>query len=217
MHTEWTDLLSAYLDDELDPVARRRLDGHLAGCGACRAVLEDLRRIVATAPTYRGIEPERDLWPEIATSVESRRVVPFPARTTWWTPVRQLMAASIVTAAAGAGGAWLWLSSRGTPAAAPVATAGAPGFSTASMTSATYDTAVAALEETLAANRERLDTATVRIVENSLRIIDQAIAEARAAIQRDSANAYLNGQIAANMRKKLTVLRMATRAISSET
>jgi hypothetical protein len=83
--------------------------------------------------------------------------------------------------------------------------------------SAAYDSASTELTRTLDANRGRLDTATVRVLEQSIRTIDQAVAEARAAIQRDTANAYLNGQIAANLRKKINLLKAATRAIHSET
>jgi hypothetical protein len=73
------------------------------------------------------------------------------------------------------------------------------------------------LEQLLASGRTVLDTATVRVVEESLRLIDDAIADARAAIQRDSTRLYLNGRIAAHMRQKLAILRMATRAIGAET
>lgn len=215
MHSEWTDLLSEYLDDELDAVTRRRVEHHLAECQSCAAVLNDLRRIVAVAPGYQGSNPSTELWPGIAAGIEARRVVTLPRRAgARW---RELIAAGLLMAAAGAGATWYWV--RGTvPAAGPVAeppvlTAATP----AGLNSARYDAAVAELEETLAANRARLDTATVRVLEQSLRSIDQAIAEARAAIQRDTANAYLNGQIAVNMRKKLNVLRLATRAIASET
>jgi len=47
--------------------------------------------------------------------------------------------------------------------------------------------------------------------------IDDAILEARNAIQRDPANAYLSRQIAANMRRKLNLLRTATQAIAART
>ncbi len=214
MHPEWTDLLSAYLDDELDPVTRRRVDRHLGECPDCAKVLEELRRIVAVAPRYQGTEPAAELWPGIARGIEDRRTVAFPGRrAARW---RELIAAGLLMAAAGAGGTWYWVRSAppaGPAPQAPVLTAATP----AGLASARYDAAVAELEETLAANRARLDTATVRVLEQSLRSIDQAIAEARAAIQRDTANAYLNGQIAVNMRKKLNVLRLATRAIASET
>jgi len=57
----------------------------------------------------------------------------------------------------------------------------------------------------------------VRTIEQSLARIDQAILEARNAIQRDPANAYLSRQIAANMRRKLNLLRVATQAIAART
>jgi anti-sigma factor RsiW len=36
------DVLSAYLDDELAPAARREADTHLTGCAECRAELDDI-------------------------------------------------------------------------------------------------------------------------------------------------------------------------------
>lgn len=81
---------------------------------------------------------------------------------------------------------------------------------------ADYSAAVKDLENTLAVGRDKLDSATVRVLEESIWTIDRAIAEARAAIQRDSTNAYLNAQIAKNMRRKLQLLRVAARAIAAE-
>jgi anti-sigma factor RsiW len=40
------ELLSAHLDGETTPGERGRVELHLAACAACRAELEDLRRIV---------------------------------------------------------------------------------------------------------------------------------------------------------------------------
>ena len=72
------------------------------------------------------------------------------------------------------------------------------------------------LEHVLATGRGRLDSVTVRTIEESLAKIDVAIAEARSAVQRDPANAYLSRQIAANMRLKLNLLRAATNAIAAK-
>lgn len=219
MHSEWTDLLSGYLDGELDPVSRRRLESHLERCGPCAAVRDDLARLVASAPRYRGTEPGRRVWAAIAREIDGNRVVPIrpatePARRFAW---RHLIAAGLTMVAVGGGGAW-YLATRATvpsPAfpgpAAEVVLTGAPGASSG------YDAAVAELEATLAAQRSRLDTATVRVLEESLTAIDQAVAEARAAIQRDTANRYLSTQIAVNLRKKVALLRLATRTIAAET
>jgi hypothetical protein len=77
-----------------------------------------------------------------------------------------------------------------------------------------YESAVADLEKLLADGRDKLDTATVRVLEESLGKIDTAIAEARAAIERDSSNAFLNRQLAASMRKKLNLLRAVASALA---
>jgi putative zinc finger protein len=53
--------LHAYLDGELTPVERERTDGHLAGCGACRARLEEERALIERASRLLEVAspPER--------------------------------------------------------------------------------------------------------------------------------------------------------------
>jgi hypothetical protein len=77
-----------------------------------------------------------------------------------------------------------------------------------------FDQAVGELEQVLAQGRNRLEPRTLQIIEENLRVIDRAIAEARAAIAADPANAYLSGQVAANMHRKLEILRRAATAIA---
>jgi putative zinc finger protein len=89
--------------------------------------------------------------------------------------------------------------------------------SLAGLDDAGYDRAVRDLERVLDAGRSRLDSTTVATIEGSLAKIDAAIAEARAAIQRDPANAYLRRQIASNMRRKVDLLRVAANAIAART
>jgi len=72
-----------------------------------------------------------------------------------------------------------------------------------------YAAAVADLERVLAEGRGRLDTTTVRVIEQNLAAIDRAIAEAQRALDADSANLYLNSHLAETMRRKLDLLRQA--------
>jgi hypothetical protein len=76
-----------------------------------------------------------------------------------------------------------------------------------------YDAAVGDLERVLAEGKDQLEPRTLKVIEENLRIIDRAIAEARSAIAADPANAYLRSQVAANMRRKLDILRQATDVI----
>ncbi|HSE52483.1 MAG TPA: zf-HC2 domain-containing protein [Gemmatimonadales bacterium] len=224
MADQFTGQLSAFLDGELDDLARARLETHLGECLDCARTLADLRAIVAAAPHYQGREPARDLWQDIERRLNEAEVVPLapsrprvpasPRRFTW----RDLIAASIVMAAVGGGAVWVALG-RDAPEA-PLAAApelSAPELDNAAFADQQFDAAVRDLELLLAQGRDRLDTATVRTIEQSLARIDDAILEARNAIQRDPANAYLSRQIAANMRRKLNLLRVATQAIAART
>jgi len=54
------DVLSAYLDDELAPAARREAEAHLAACADCRAELDDIaaaRRAVRVLPVHSAPRP----------------------------------------------------------------------------------------------------------------------------------------------------------------
>jgi hypothetical protein len=71
----------------------------------------------------------------------------------------------------------------------------------------TYDDAIAQLRGVVELRRADLNPATVAVVENSLATIDRAIAEARAALTRDSASAFLQEQLNKALEKKLGLLR----------
>jgi len=52
MTDKCTDLLSAYLDEELESVDRAALEAHLEECDECRAALNQLRGVVGWAQAY---------------------------------------------------------------------------------------------------------------------------------------------------------------------
>ncbi|HET6341434.1 MAG TPA: zf-HC2 domain-containing protein, partial [Gemmatimonadota bacterium] len=75
-----TERLSAYLDGDLDAPDREAVERHLAVCGECAALLEDLDRLARAAGELEDREPAADLWPGIARRLEGRaRVVPIDA------------------------------------------------------------------------------------------------------------------------------------------
>ena len=224
--------LSAYIDGELDDLSRARLECHLAECLDCTRTVAELRTIVAAAPDYVGRAPARDLWKDIERRLDEPEVVPInpsrpavqPSSRPTMLPSRhrfgwrELIAASLVMAAVGGGAVWVALD--GMKREVPIAVAPAPataGQQNVEFADREYDAAIRDLELLLARGQNRLDSATIRTIEQSLSKIDDAIAEARAAVQRDPANAYLSRQIAANMRRKLNLLRVATQAIAART
>ena len=94
------------------------------------------------------------------------------------------------------------------PAAAPTAELRLPAR-LASMEQG-YLRSTEALRRTLDERRDSLAPSTVATVERSLRIADSAIAEARAALERDPSNAVLAALFTSNYERKIDVLRRAT-------
>jgi len=229
MHDEWTDRLSEYIDDELSGGDRAALEAHLAECGGCTELLDELRRVASRARSLTPRPPQRDLWPGIDARIE--RVRP-PRRLSFTLP--QLAAASLLIALVSGALAWklhpqnrvestpiVAADHRAPEVARPAENADdvdppAPPLEPVSLADAQYDAAVADLQRALAKGRGHLDKATVGIVEDNLRIIDQAIDQAQRALTADPANAYLSGHLVETRRKKLDLLRRAA-ALAAET
>ena len=167
MNDQWTDRLSEYVDGDLTPAERTALEAHLAACGACRGTLDELRRVLARAQALDDRPPAADLWPGIAEHIGVVSLAARRARRRLSFTLPQLAAAAVVLALFSAGSAWLLFRNPSVPppVASPPATT--PAMTNVGMSTLDARTAasVAALEETLARNRSRLDTGTVRVIE----------------------------------------------------
>ena len=229
MHTEWTDKLSDYLDDELEAGEREAVEAHLRECADCSAVLNDLERVIARAQAAATTArpPQTDLWTGVAGRIDSIRQ---PRRVSL--TFAQLAAAAVLIAAVSGGLVWRLAPSPGSPeglryettgpgeiaqafkpaeaGAAEVPDHGAVGIIGVSLADDQYDAAVADLERALKQGRGKLDKATIAVVEQNLQTIDQAIAQAREALASDPANSYLSGHLVEARRRKLDLLRRAT-------
>ena len=95
--------LSGYLDGELGPWRRRRLERHLAGCGACRAELEADRGVWSLLGAAESPAP-----PDIMAQLEARLtrapLAPTPRR--WFVQVAFATALLVFATAGAAGGVY---------------------------------------------------------------------------------------------------------------
>jgi hypothetical protein len=159
--------------------------------------------------------PHRDLWPGIASRIGATSHKPLRTIRRWSFSLPQLAAAAVVLMTLSGGAVWLTQTRFPIPGgAAPIATGAspvtAPAAINASRTAAqSYAAAVADLERVLAGGRGRLDSTTVKVIEQNLAVIDRAIAQAQQALNADPANLYLNTHLAETMRRKLDLLRQA--------
>lgn len=204
--------IDAYLDGTLAAADRAAVERHLEGCATCRTHRDGLRAVLAAAATVsNNIQPPRDLWPEIAARLPERAARPRTRPSVWrrWVP---LAAAALVLIAVTA-----VVSSRIVPR--PLARAMGPDTATGQLAGFTADReyALAAedLERVLREGRSRLAPATVVVIERNLALIDAAIAEARAALEADPANADLRALLWGAHRQKLDLLDRATRLTRS--
>lgn len=225
---DWTDRLSEYLDDTLTPEERRACEAWLDSSAEGRALLQDLRRVVAKAKTLPDRPVPESVWQGVAAGI-GKSAIARPAGTgvvdltaaraarqvrRWSLSPLQLAAAAAVVLAAGVT-VGVALRGRG---AAPERVAQAPGRPpvttgiavtpvVASRANESYDRAVDELQGILDRNRSNLDTATVRVLERSLAKIDAALTEAQQALANDPHNAYLIDHLTRIKRKKLDLLR----------
>ena len=72
-----------------------------------------------------------------------------------------------------------------------------------------YARDVAQLRAIVSQRRTEFDSTTIAVLEKNLELIDRAIAESRAALQRDPASEFLADQLARAMTKKVAILRTA--------
>ncbi len=217
MSEHLNDLLSSYVDDDVSALERMRVESHVAQCEQCRADLEGLRRVVRRAATLDDRPPLRDLWAGIAERIgeaDTSNVVPFaPRRRRFAFTVPQLAAAAAVLVALSAGGVTLLM--RTTPLATSTAATDQSGTvipvnaSPEAQISAGYEAPIRELQQALQQRRGQLDTSTVRVIEQSLTVIDAAIRQARAALAKDPNNRYLNGHLQRALDRKLDLLRQA--------
>ena len=230
MADKWTEKLSDYLDGELDARERSELEEHLSGCPECSDTLEQLLRVVARARSLEDRGPEADLWSGIVDRIDAageadvvdleerrQRKATREWRMTFSLP--QLAAAGIALMVVSAGTAWMVsrsvMSAGSEVVAATDAGAAAAGGVSDVQLATSYDAAVMRLEQILQESRDRLDTLTVRIIEENLMIVDKAIAQAQRALAQDPASLYLKEHLAATKRQKLEFLRQAAQMAGS--
>ena len=222
MNTHWTERLSEYLDGELPAPERAECESHLSGCETCRTVLAELQDVAAVARADAERLPATDLWPGILSRIETPNVVPLTRRTPqqFVFTLPQLALAASLLIAVSAGVAYLAAGrvvqqqtvAQENPIQAQAESQMAPSANVerANFADAQYDEAVADLEKILVQMRDELDPRTIMVIERNLAVIDEAIQQARQALDVDPANTFLNSHLADSRRRKLELLRRAT-------
>src|SRR5687768_4751584 len=167
---------------------------------------------------WRDELPSRDLWPGVSSRLD-------PRRKQFTFTLSQLAVAASLLIAVASGLTWLAanrpLPTGGGQAQEVIQAYREPAGTTegrivpANFADAQFNAAVSDLERILRDERDRLDPRTVLVLERNLKAIDDAINEARMALDQDPANPFLNSHLADARRRKLDLLRHATELAST--
>lgn len=163
-----------------------------------------LRDFLARLPETQ--EPARDLWPEIRARVEAERVQALPGveptrRGARMIPIRIAAVAAVALVMATATLTW-WTRPTSTPVATDSTSGSLYSF-------ASYERSAEELSTLLAQRSAKLDSATREVLERSLRTIEEALGEARAALEAQPASTEMRAFVEAAWRQKLDFLRRA--------
>ena len=210
-HEEVIERLDDWIAAELPEEERGAIDLHLAVCPACRAEADELRALVAEVAALPGeLLPDRELWSGIAARISA---APVAARGGRRAPRWLSMAAAAVILVTGSSLLTLKLSERrlATRVTAPAEWLGGSGKAPTALVSfepaeRDYQNAIAELQTVLAARKGQLAPETVRTLETNLRIIDEAISQSRAALERDPNSRELTQMLTDAYSQKMNVL-----------
>ncbi len=216
-HQEIKTRLDDYVDGLLLGEEQDEVEQHLAGCEDCREAVRFLRSLLVDAAALpRSIAPARDLWPDIADKIGEKRVVSpdfeRSNRRSPWFGRGLLAAAAVVLIALSSAITTLLVRERSLVTGqdsdrlrVPAVLAEVQAFETE------YSRAVEELSAVLHERREQLSPETVSVIEENLRIIDEAIRASRAALKADPGNQRSVHTILAMYKKKINLLERAVR------
>jgi len=215
------DRIHEAVDGTLGSIRRADLQMHLNDCEDCRALYEDLVRIRDAAAELPPVQVPGRAWLQIAGRLRQEgriRDVAKPVPPRRWSVAWLAAAAAFVIAV---GGAALLLQHRSTPApATQTATApsrgnAAPGKSVESVETVQneveaaqeqFEKAITKMDDLRKANMSALDPQTSAVISKNLNIIDQAIAENRAAVKAEPASVAARETLFEALRQKVSLL-----------
>jgi len=213
---EFDALLSDYLEDALGERDQHNAEAHVAGCARCRGLVVDLAELRDEAARLPELKPTHDLWEGIASRIDAPAIVLGDRRVTWQARAR-LAAAAVLLVATTATITWKIAHNDGTVITAVDSPAGAsPQVTLTSYgIAASYDKRIAEIRQILDRKPSGLDSSTMRVLAINLRVIDEAIARVRAALDSMPANKMLSQKLTRAYELKLNTLRQFA-AMSTE-
>jgi hypothetical protein len=225
------DRLHDQIDGTLDPVLERALDAHVKSCASCRGFAADLAALADAAATMPPVDVPERVWLQLAGRWRAEQAPGGGQRETAQAaarrslPLRHVLAAAAVLAAAVGGG---WIAWRATGAVdpamagptqvilarpesadagnAPAAAAVESAQKDIEAAEQLYTRAIAGLEQVADAQKAQLEPQVAAMLDRNLDIIDEAITESRAAVLSSPQSVVARESLFEALRRKVSLL-----------
>src|SRR5258708_9604506 len=225
---QYLNWIQEQVDGTIGSIRRAQIEVHVDECDDCRGLVEALKRIDDAAADLPELAARDRAWLQIAGRLRQEGRIREEARAA--RPAGHGYAAWLAIAAAlviAAGSAVMLLVPRGaqTPpaqtASAPAAGNAATGSSVDAVNAveaaqAQFEKAIADLETVAKANQHPLHPGTSATIDKNLGILDQAIAENRAAVRSEPASVAAPATLFDALPQKVSLLQ-ATIALTNAT
>ena len=206
------DLLDDYLTGDLPADVSQEVHEHLGRCLSCRREWKELQDLLEqTAELPAEIFPERNLWPEIEMRIAGTRSEPSRP---WWL----YLAAAVLALAVFSAPLYRWWLGQRTP--------DAPQAQSQPVESVSAETRIAAdiarsqdgvlhahkdLLEMVERRRDRFDPEVLVVVEENMRILDEAIGQLHLALEEDPGNRRLHLLLATRYQQEVNLVKRVVR------
>ena len=220
--SQYADAIQEMVDGTLGPIRRSELQIHLDQCDDCQALLADMERIRDLAASLDRPAPPDRVWLQVAGRLrqEGRLSAPLvPARSARHHYALIAIAAALVLAV----GASLYVllptvrgSGQQPIAANPLATTPGNAASANSvqgdieaefrLAEQHYQAAITKLEEAAKSDQDAIDPQTAAMLQKNLQVIDQAIAESRAAFRSEPTSMPARDSLFDALKRKVSLL-----------
>lgn len=201
-------VLDDVAEDRLAPGLRPSVEAHLTECRRCRVLAADLRRIRETAAALERHRPPDGVWARLATRLEQEtRGAATPERTRLPGSAWLAMAATLLLSVAGA----VWFLQGWTRGPEPAGNAAAANLvesveAELREAEAHYAKAIDGLEQIAQAQQDVLDPDTAETLRRNLALIDQAVADSRAALRVQPDSRLARASLFEALRRKVSLL-----------
>jgi anti-sigma factor RsiW len=209
--SRYREAIHELIDGTLGPLRRAELDRHLDLCDGCRALADDLQKIRRATDSLDRLVPPDRVWLQIAGRLRQEgRVGAAPGTAPRRGRTAVLALAAALTLAVGSSLYLLWPAAPAPSQQAAGNPAGPDSVESISqelqLAEQHYQNAITKLEAVAKSGDGSIDPQTAATLQKTLQVIDQAIAESRAALNNEPQSGAARDSLFDALRRKVTLL-----------